>query len=67
MDRCNLTHTRPSRSHFQVLVALIKKRKSELTAFLGRGHKDKSSAWYVRQVLDAEESRRNRNNSIEWL
>lgn len=65
VDRCSLTHTRPSGSHFQVLVLLIKKRKSELTAFLGRGHKDKSSAWYVRHVLDAEESWRNRNNKIK--
>lgn len=65
VDRCNLTRMRPSRSHFQVLVLLIKTEQSELIAFLGRGHKDKSSAWYVRQVLDAEESWRNRNNNIK--
>lgn len=65
VDRCNLTHTRPSRSHFKFLVLLIKKEESELMSLCPLPRKAKSSAWYVRQVLDAEESWRNRNNNIK--
>lgn len=65
VDRCKLTHMRPSRSHFQVLVLLIKKEESELMSLCPLPRKAKSSAWYVGRVLDAEESWRHRNNNIK--